>query len=295
MRSLCWSDNTIRCKKSQWKQFFKFCHEYDLTPLPADSETVCLYITYQTSRVCYITIANYVSAIWLLHKYLDYTHPDPSGFMVQSTLRGARRLLGSASEPALPLTPENMVSIYDRLDLTKAQDLRFWCALVLSFRCLLRVGHITKSPHVLCVKDVEFTDVGLDVVVTSSKTIQFKQRVNRIPVVKSPGSILCPVGVLRRYLSMSKKSPTSTLFGYSYTSYSEKFKSLCSIIGLEGHYSTHSVRRGSASYLASFLPIHDVKCYGDWRSWAVLLYLSDTYSSRVTKDKLVASHLSEFC
>ena len=294
VRSLCWSDSTIRCKKSQWKQFFKFCAEFELSPLPVDEETVCLYITHLTARVCYVTITQYVSAIWMLHRYLGYAHPDPSCFIIQSTLKGAKRLLGAASLPALPLTPANMISIFRQLDMSILQDLRFWCALVLAFRCLLRVGHLTSSPHVLCVKDVEFNSGGMDVVIRSSKTVQYRERINRIPVVESPGSILCPVGVLKTYLSITKKSPSAPIFGYTYNSYATKFKSLCRVIGLQGHYSTHSVRRGSASYLATFLPLHDVKSYGDWRSWAVLLYLSDTYESRVVKDKLVATNLAKF-
>ena len=225
---------------------------------------------------------------------MGYIYPNPSGFVIQSTLTGAKRLLGNATEPALPLTPEDMVSIYRILDMTNIKDLKFWAALVLSYRCLLRVSHVTTSAHVMRVKDVEFNSEGMDVIVRSSKTIQFRQRTNRIPVVKSEASVLCPVSVLRRYLQVAQKPPGAVMFGYTYNEYSIKFKELCRAIGLVGKYTTHSVRRGSASFLASFLPLHDVKTYGDWRSWSVLLYLSDTYSSRVVKDKMVASHLQEF-
>ena len=105
---------------------------------------------------------------------------------------------------------------------------------------------------------------------------------------------MCPVNVLREYVTKSNRKNNSTLFSFSYNAYNAKLKSLCNLIGLEGHYSTHSVRRGSASYLATFLPLHDVKAYGDWRSWAVLLYLSDTYESRKAKDSEVARQLARY-
>ena len=158
----------------------------------------------------------------------------------------------------------------------------------------MRVGHIVRSPHQLMVRDIEFNDSGMDVIMNSSKTIQYRERVNRIPVVRAAGSALCPVNVLKKYLSHSKLSSSGPLFGYTYNAYNARLKVACEAIGLIGHYSTHSVRRGAASYLATFLPLHDVKSYGDWRSWSVLLYLSDTYSSRKSKDSLVADQLGSY-
>ena len=263
-------------------------------PLPTTIETVCLYVTHLTRTVCYNTIVQYVSAVWSLHKYLGYAFPDPDNFLLQSTIKGAKRLLGVSTNPALPLTPGNMLSIYRNLDMTIKSDVKFWCALSLSFRCLLRVSHLTNSPHQLLVKDVVFHNQGMDIYMRSSKTIQYKERVNKIPVIKS-SSVLCPVNILRQYISSSKRGDGDPLFGYSYNRYNSRLKTACTDIGLKGHFSTHSVRRGSATYLSSFLPIHEVKTYGDWKSWAVLLYLADSYESRLDKDKLVAEELSVFC
>ena len=293
LRALCWSDNTIKTKKTQWRRFFKFCVEYDLPALPASVDVVCLYITHLTRTVSYSTITQYIGGVWSLHKYLGYPHPDPTTFLIHSTLQGAKRLLGAGTNPALPLSPENLVGIYKNLDLQKPADLKFWAALSLSFRCLLRVSHITNTQHELKTCDIIVTDSGMDVIMRSSKTIQFKERVNKIPVVSSP-SVLCPVSVLQDYIASSKRKSTSPLFGYSYNAYNSRLKSECKDIGLVGHYSTHSVRRGAATYLSTFMPLHDVKTYGDWKSWAVLLYLADSYSTRQSKDVLVADNLANY-
>ena len=294
VRALCWSDATIKARKSQWRRYLQFCDLYDVKTLPVDVEGICLYITHLTRTVSYVTIVNYVTGVWKLHDYLGYTRPDPTSFIISSTLRGAKRLLGAASNPALPLSPTNIGDILKTLDLTAAKDLVFWCALLLSFRCVLRVSHITHSPHQLLVKDIRFFEGGMDVTIRSSKTVQFRERTNVVPVLTSPNSILCPVSVLKNYMRLLHRKPTSPLFPLTYNIYSSKLKAACGKIGLVGHYSTHSVRRGAASYLATFLPLHDVKAYGDWRSWAVLLYLSDTYDSRKAKDRAVAERLAVF-
>ena len=134
----------------------------------------------------------------------------------------------------------------------------------------------------------------MDVVVKSSKTIQYRERVQRVPVLESPGSMLCPVLRLRQYISNSGLSKESYLFPYTYNLFSTKLHKACTKAGLKGDYATHSLRRGSATFLASFLPLHEVRQYGDWKSWAVLLYISDNYVSRMSKDVEVARRWSDF-
>lgn len=292
MREHCWADNTIKTRRSQWKKYFKFCIEFGMEPLPASPETVCLFITYLARTCCYITIANYISGLWALHDFWGFKHVESSMFIIKATLMGAKRLLGCETVQAPPLSPEDMKKLWLQLDMNVFGDLQLWCAITLAYRCLLRVSHITTSPHNMKVKDVSFDSTGIDVTVRSSKTIQFKERVQLIPIIKADDTVLCPCEFLWRYIQWAKLAPSSNLFPYSYTRFSSLFKKLCSKAGLKGNYTTHSMRRGSATFLASFLPLHVVKAYGDWKSWSVLLYIADTYSSRKQKDVLVAQKLS---
>ena len=292
VRTLCWSDATIKARRSQWSLFVTFCESVGLPSLPTTTETMCLYITHLTKRVGYVTITNYVCGVGKMHEFMGYDPPDMSSFLYKSTLLGAKRLLGDQSTPALPLTPSDLVRMRGLLDLSNPGDLRFWCAVLLAFRCVLRVGHVTSSPHELKRKDIVWTADGFDVVISSSKTVQFRERVRIVPVVRAINSVLCPVGPLKTYLRLYGRSSDSSLFGLTYSVFSTKLRAMCTKLGLVGHYSTHSIRRGAATFLATFMPLQDVKLYGDWKSWAVLLYLSDTYSTRRTKDKLVADRLS---
>ena len=293
IRDMCWSKNTHKTRQSQWRRFFAFCAEFGFNPIPAAAETMCLYIVFLARSCCYITIKNYVSGVWALHDYWGVRHLDTTSFIIKSTLQGAKRLLGCETVQAPPLSPEDMVKLYKVLDMSIFTDLQLWCAVTVAYRCLLRVSHITESPHTIKVKDIVFTDSGFDIHINSSKTVQFKERAQVIPVVRSSG-ILCPAYYLQCYIAMAILRQEDSLFPYSYNRFASLFKGLCRTAGLKEHYTTHSMRRGSATFLSSFLPLHDVKTYGDWKSWAVLLYISDNYASRKGKDYLVASKLAEY-
>ena len=157
VRDLCWSVNTHKARKSQWRRFFRFCEEFNLQPLPSSSETICLYVIYLSRSCCYTTIKNYISGVWALHDYWGYPHVDSSSFLIKSTLTGAKRLLGCDTVQAEPLSTEDLLKIYSILDMSKFKDLQLWSAITLAYRCLLRVSHVTASPHVIRRGDIHFT------------------------------------------------------------------------------------------------------------------------------------------
>ena len=125
--------------------------------------------------------------------------------------------------------------------------------------------------------------------VRSSKTIQSRERQFVIPVVKSPGCVLCPGRWVRKLIQRLSLSPSDPIFmevtpharPFTYNVYNNQLKSVCAKAGLVGQFSTHSLRRGGATFLSSIgIPLQDIRVYGDWKSWSVLLYLSDTKDSR---------------
>lgn len=127
------SPNTSRTRLSQWKKYFDFCSAYGFQPLPASECLVCLYITHLTATLNYTSITNYVSGLWALHKNYGFSHPDPSGFLISSTLRGAKFELGNFTHQAQPMTLEIMRRIFLILDVRKLDDLVFWLMLVAGF------------------------------------------------------------------------------------------------------------------------------------------------------------------
>ena len=295
-----WSNNTWRARRSQWRRFGEFCELYELRTIPATVETICLYITYLTKSVKYVTIVNYLSGVWTMHDYYGVPHVDRTSFLIRMTLQGAKRLLGAEADRAAPILPSDLREMYKCIDVRATGDLVFWAAVTLSFRCLLRKSHVTASPHVLRAGDVSFESRGMVVTVRSSKTIQSRERKFIIPVVESPGCVLCPVRWVRKLMRRLRLSPCDPLFmevspqarPLTYNGYNNQLKAVCAKAGLIGQFSTHSLRRGGATFLSSIgIPLQDIRVYGDWRSWSVLLYLSDTKDSRWEKDKYVSEKL----
>lgn len=287
---------------SQWKRYGNFCSMYNLVPVPAEVETICLYITHLCDTLKYSTIVNYVSSIWGLHNYMGIEPIAKGNFLISCTLRGARRLLGDAVLTSDPLLPEHLMKLYACMCYSSVFDLVFWSALCLGYRCLLRKCHFTQSTHSIARDDVTFTSYGMCVVIRSSKTIQFSERTLKIPVVSSPGSLLCPVRWLKKYLSLVNVPHGGPLFinprtrrPLTYGAFTKRLKTAIAVSNIKGHFTSHSLRRGCATYLSRLgLPLQDIKTYGDWRSLSVLLYLSGDHDTRLIKDASVAKSLEFF-
>lgn len=302
VKSLCWAEATWRTRRSQWKKYNDFCTKYELVPAPASVDTICLYITHLTYSLKYSTICNYLSAVWSLHEYLGFPAVAKNAYLIKCTMRGAHRLLGDSVLTADPLLPEDFILLYRQMDFSNLTDLVFWSALVLMYRCLLRKGHVTASPHNILRSHLEFTTYGACLTITSSKTIQFRERVVQVPIVKSHGSVLCPVRWLCKYLARVRVNPGSPLFvmpkssrPMTYAYFSGRLKRAIQDAGLVGRYTSHSLRRGAATYLSRLgLPLHDIKLFGDWRSLSVLLYLSGDIHTRLLKDSGVAKQLEVY-
>lgn len=177
LKTCNWSDNTWKCYRSRWNKFEEFCKNYDYISTPASVECVCVYITYLCQSLSYSSIDKYVSAIWALHDYNGVQSVNRDSFLIRATLAGARRLLGDQTTQVDPLLPRHIIAVKQLLKMSVWQDFVFWVALVLSYRCLLRVSHVTKGPHMLRVGDIVRAPHGIDVCIKSAKNLQFRERI----------------------------------------------------------------------------------------------------------------------
>ena len=85
--------------------------------------------------------------------------------MIKLVLSGIKSQLWDYSSQKIPLSPQQMVSIYNTLDLSDAEVHMKCCALMLSFRSLLRKSNIvpdkvSETRHTILRKDVVFDDAG---------------------------------------------------------------------------------------------------------------------------------------
>ena len=294
------ADSTATTRKSQWRCYLRFCSEYDLVPLPATLDTVLLYIVYLADRFKYVSIINYLSALWVLHKINGIPHVDPSSFEIKMTLKGVRRTIGDVSIQARPISLGELRRIFSSLDLECSEDVAYWVALLLGFRGLLRKSNIVEEGLALLVSDVNVNDWGLLAVVRRSKTICFHEREMLIPFTIIRGSIFCVYTYVKLLLGLVSHTGNHQLISYrrrgilvrgTYNWLRGRIKRSCEVLGLST-VTTHSLRRGgSTALMEAKIPLLDIRQMGDWKSMSVLLYLSRSVSSRIELDRQIATKL----
>ena len=137
------------------------------------------------------------------------------------------------------------------------------------------------------------------ILVRGSKTIQYGDRILRIPVAALAGTELCAVYWTKRHFGEIPAPPSSPAFllapgvPLDYNAYTDMLKYSASKSGLDPQdYSSHSLRRGGTSYLRSVgATIEELKIRGDWKSDAVMLYIQQPLEDRIAFDLRVASEL----
>ena len=286
---------------SQWRIYLTFCQEFDLVPLPASMETILLYLAYLAESRSYVTIINYLSAVWTLHKMNAVQHLDPSSFPIVATLRGIRRTLGDVKNQARPVSVKELKNIFSTLDMCNSEDVAFWLAVILCFSGLLCKSNVVEVGLAIRLQDIELTQWGVLVRVVRTKTICYRERQLVIPFCSLPHSIFC-VSRMYRLLSLLVKfpSPSSQLISYMLGTkwvrgtYSWFMRRLSGVSGELGQVriSTHSLRWGGASALGDAgFSLLEIKDMGDWSSLAVLQYITKTLQSRIDLDRRMCESL----
>ena len=295
------ADSSFKTRRSQWKMYLKFCTEFELRALPASLDTILLYIAYLAERLKYVSIINYLSAVWSFHKINGVPHIDPSRFEIEMTLKGVRRTLGDCTKQAPPCAVSELCCIYHSLDMTNCEDVAYWVALLLGFRGLLRKSNIVEEELAIGLEDVRFHVWGMTVRVRRTKTILYKERELIIPFTIIPGSIYCVYKHTKDLMSMcSYSSANSQLVCYmkrgrlvrgTYSWLSGRLRLSCDVLGLT-RLTTHSLRRGGATAMSEAnLTLLQIRDIGDWKSMAVLLYLQRSMQSRINLDREVVRKL----
>lgn len=301
-QSRWWADSTLKTRTSQWKFYFAFCEDYGVEPpLPASRDTILMYIAHMASKLTYVSLVNYLSALWSLHKLCDYPYIDPTSFRVRQTLLGVKRTLGAWSTQARPLEVGELVRMYNSLDHDSTEDQAFWLAILLCFRGLLRKSNVVEQGLAVVYQDVSYHPWGVGFSVRRTKTIRFGERVLFIPFTPVLGSCFCIVTYLQRFLGyMGYLPPSTQLISYykggsllrgTYSWFRRRLSAMCSLLQIE-HATSHSLRRGGsvAMYEAGF-PLEDIRQMGDWKSMAVLVYLSRSLPSRISLDKEITKRV----
>ena len=276
-----------------------------LAALPADVSTIARFLVY-LSRTCkFSTINNYLSAVNVLHKYHGHDIDFRKFYLIQLIVRGLKRQLGTNVVQSRPFSKDELLCMYNNMDHSSSLDLVMWTAVIFSFRTLLRKSNyipdtLLDMPHVLRRGDVKFFEWGMEVHVSSSKTIQHKQYVLTIPVRYVGDKRFCAVSALLYHFNTFPAGVREPLFNNPKTGRPLLYKDLLAFIKrlsasigiLNSRVGCHSLRRSGAAFMHLIgVPLEDIMSIGDWRSMAVLSYLATPMSRKRYIQDCVAENL----
>jgi integrase len=191
------SDRTRDAYRSQWAAFERWAAALSLPSMPAEPETVALYLTARAQEGRKVaTLAQALAAISQAHRMTGYASPR-SGSVVREAFKGIRRTHGSASVQKAPVLIGQLRAMVGVLpdSLSGARD-----------RALLLVGFagaFRRSELVaLTVADFAFSHEGVTVTLRRSKTDQEGQGC-KVGLPFGSSAAMCPLRSLQAWLELA--------------------------------------------------------------------------------------------
>ena len=189
--------NTLRAYNADWRDFAAWCAAANLTPMPADPETVGLYLgDLAAAGRKASTLERRLSAIAQAHKLAG--HPSPTGHpAVRAVWAGIRRVHGSAQEGKAPALAADMRAMVGALP-PGLGGVRDRALLLLGFAGAFRRSELVG----LDAGDVAPTREGLVVTLRRSKTDQAGEG-RRVGIPAGQHAATCPAQALKAWTTMA--------------------------------------------------------------------------------------------
>ena len=238
------------------------------------------------------SVKQYLNIIRILHLEFGYVNPIRDSWLVKSTLLGISRELGVGVIRKLPIHPELLVRMKSYLNLKLPCDIVFWAVCLVLFFGMFRKSNILPSTikdfdakKQFVRSDFKWNSKGhIELNVSWSKIIQFKERTFVVKLPAIHPHPLCPVKAMLHYFAECPVQTDSPCFinpsksgvvPLTCSVFVSKLKKVLSLCGVDPkRVGTHSFRRGSATWaLCCGIPGEVVKILRDWKSTAYLSYL----------------------
>lgn len=299
------ADKTSKTVRSEVNTFLVVCHRYGWRSVPASEVTLMRYVVVLARSLTYASVKKYLGALRHLHeRFVAY-----ESYHLQRVLQGIKRVKGGHSYSKLHITPQILRLMFNTLDLAQIEDLAFWCASLLAFLtffrksnvCVEKAAAFDEDRH-LQGRDIVVGEDIVQVVARWTKTIQFKERVLVIPIVRVKGTIFDLGRFWKVYKGRDKGGEREPAFGFqrggervamTQNWFSQRLKRALGEAGLEAwKYSGHSFRSGGATFAFECgLPMEVIKLQGDWRSDAYLRYVRVEWGMKLRAAEGIAEGL----
>ena len=306
-------DSTKRNLLTYLNSYQRFCDKFLLPYFPFDNRQLCrfgqfLARTFQSSEA----VGNYQSGVRTCQAMLGFEVPSPQEKQMQLFTQGLKRILLHEVKQAEPITPQLLLRLSTVIDYTDHIEMVAWVATLLGFTMFLHKSNLV--PEAMDKFDPEQQFTRADIQVTGplepimvdlrwTKTIQFKEKVLRLPVLPVSNKKICPVLWIHYMINTIPAQPTDPAF----TIYYQGIKTALSANQLlarlqkwlklikeqEERYSLHSLRRGGATFAFQSNMEHEmIKLLGDWTSEAYRRYCDVSMDKRYNSMKAFLAALN---
>ena len=291
------AEGTKKNLRTQWQSFLLFCIYFNLSYLPASTDTIQLFAQFLSRSFKSVdSIRNYISGVRTFHNILGFSTDHINNYLVNLSLKGLERLNPHAVKRAEPITLAILGQIYDSLDFSRADNHVFWCLFLFAFYLVARKSNLvpTTKDDILAGKFLKVDDLEIfkDYILVSfdwSKTNQLGKRVVICPLIRMKCEKLCPVSAFEKMSGLKKLNTGGALFCtgngeiITYYKFQKKLRECLSCIGLDAElFSTHSFRRGftTLAFRSKVAPEH-IQLLGDWKSDAYKAYLELDWTDKM--------------
>lgn len=272
--------STVKARKSQWACYRIFCNRFNVNYRDMSVEKICLYVVFLSEFLCYSSIKTYLQSLAFMARLRGWHKPQIHHSDVKFILLGVKRK-GIQPPSRKPMLKSYLKKLYGVLRFDTPLIKQFWTACILLFRALLRVSHIIPSDHTLCWSDVKFKRWGVLLYIRSAKCIPREGLV--IPLAFTQDKRFCVSSWLKKLFLSRSGCTVFPMLDYS------SFRGLLKVnlirAGVTVHLTSHSFRRGGASYLANMgVSVNQIKDRGGWKSDCVYKYISTPLDVKIDRE-----------
>ena len=306
-----YAESTSAAHRSKWVTFIDFLCAHKLQVIPPSYMNIARFLVFYTQRVeAYSSVQNMVSSIKKFYSIMDY-HIDTSHPVLDLYLKSAKRTMSARSQPKAPIQLGHIMAIASTLDSKDPKMLAFFTALLIQFYACLRVSNLVPASatslssirHLRRCDLVPTTD-ALVLTLPWTKTLQSKEDIFTIPIARMNDVPLDPVSAYEYFIRANPAPPRYPAFTFksagqlsilTVSMYSELLRKAIIAIGLPPQaYTTHSVRRGSASLLFELrVPNRLIKNHGTWRSECYNRYIHVSHAQKLIPTKAILAYASQ--
>ena len=215
-------ESTKKNLLTQLNSYQKFCNRYMLQYFPCDNRQLCrfgqhLKSTFESPDA----VGNYLSGIHTMLALLGLEIPDVKDRHMQMFITGLKRTMVHAVKQAAPVTPQILLCISKVVNYRDRIEVIAWTVVLLGFYMFLRKSNLVPDAmdkfeplHQFTRADAHLLGLGKAMMfeIRWTKTIQFREKILRVPVLPAKNSAKCPVYWMHRMVQDNPGGPLDPLF-----------------------------------------------------------------------------------